>query len=194
MASARTGKGGSDAQAAQNGAVVVDSGGGAQMRDGVPVAMQSEAPASAFVPIVAAAAAPSVPSTPIAFALHVRLPNGVGLDLLSKGQSVPREGRHWVDNFHICAGSLPTGRLPPYGESRVVATPISLVNRIPGLSRVVADPRLDEALQVSAQTDQIVDASPDRDGSSIILNHLVEHGGKPVVNCRLEITRRGTRR
>jgi len=66
------------AQAAQDGAVVLNSDGGAQVRDGVP----GEVPAPAFVPVVAsAAAAPSIPSAPIAFALHVRLPNGVEFNL-----------------------------------------------------------------------------------------------------------------
>jgi transposase len=56
------------------------------MRDSVPVAMQGEVPAPAFVPVVAAAAAaPSIPPAPIAFALHVRLPNGVEFNLGQAG-------------------------------------------------------------------------------------------------------------
>src|SRR5690349_9895356 len=62
---------------AQNSAVVVDPGDGVQVHDSVPATVHSEAPAPAFVPVVAAAAAaPSVPPGPIAFALRVRLPNG----------------------------------------------------------------------------------------------------------------------
>jgi transposase len=68
------------AQAAEDGAVVLDA------RDCVPVAMQGEVPAPAFVPVVAvAAAAPSSQPAPIAFALHVRLPNGVEFDLGQAG-------------------------------------------------------------------------------------------------------------
>lgn len=74
------------AQAKEDGAVVVDSGGGALHRDGVPVAMQSEARAPAFVPVGAAGAAtPSIPSAPIAFALHVQLPSGVEFNLGQAG-------------------------------------------------------------------------------------------------------------
>ncbi|MBN3793163.1 IS66 family insertion sequence hypothetical protein [Burkholderia sp. Bp8963] len=71
---------------ASDGAVVVDSGGDAPVRDGVPVVIQGETPATAFVPVVAAAAAtPSVTATPIAFALKVRLPNGVEFNLGQAG-------------------------------------------------------------------------------------------------------------
>ena len=71
---------------AKDGAVVVDSGDGVRVRDGVPVAPQGETSTPAFVPVVAAAAvAPSVPSNPIAFALNVRLPNGVEFNLGQAG-------------------------------------------------------------------------------------------------------------
>lgn len=71
---------------AKDGAVVVDSGDGVRVRDGVPVAPQGGTPTSAFVPVVAAAAAaPPVPATPIAFALNVRLPNGVEFNLGQAG-------------------------------------------------------------------------------------------------------------
>ncbi len=72
---------------AKDGAVVVDSGDGVRVRDGVPEAPQGGTPTSAFVPVVAAAvaAAPSVPATPIAFALNVRLPNGVEFNLGQAG-------------------------------------------------------------------------------------------------------------
>lgn len=71
---------------AQDSAVVVDSGDGVRVRDSVPVALQGERPTPAFVPVVAAAAAaPSVPPTSIAFALNVRLPNGVEFNLGQAG-------------------------------------------------------------------------------------------------------------
>lgn len=74
------------AQAAQDGAVIVDSGDGVRVCAGVPVAPQGETSTPAFVPVVAAAAAaPSVPSNPIAFALNVRLPNGVEFNLGQAG-------------------------------------------------------------------------------------------------------------
>ena len=94
------------AQAALDGAVVVDSGGGAQVRDGVPVATQNEVPVPAFVPVVATAAtAPSLPSAPIAFALRVRLPNGVEFNL---GQASIDELGTLVQMF---------GRLPCSGST-----------------------------------------------------------------------------
>ena len=73
------------ARAAQDGAVVVDPGDGVQVHDGVPATVHSEAPAPAFVPVVAAAATPSVAPAPIAFALRVRLPNGVEFNLGQAG-------------------------------------------------------------------------------------------------------------
>jgi transposase len=74
------------AQATQDSAVVVDPGDGVQVHDGVPATVHSEVPAPAFVPVVAAAAAaPSVPPAPIAFALRVRLPNGVEFNLGQAG-------------------------------------------------------------------------------------------------------------
>ena len=93
------------AQAAQDGAVVVDSGGAAQVSDGVPVATQAEAPAPAFVPVVATAASAPLPPASIAFALRVRLPNGVEFNL---GQASIDELSTLVQMF---------GRLPCSGST-----------------------------------------------------------------------------
>lgn len=95
------------AQAAEDGAVVLDSQGGARVRDSVPVAMQGEVPAPAFVPVVAAAAAaPPIPPAPIAFALHVRLPNGVEFNL----------GQAGIDELGTLVQMF--GRLPCSGSTK----------------------------------------------------------------------------
>jgi transposase len=83
----------------------VDPGGAAQVSDGVPVATQAEAPAPAFVPVVATAATATLAPASIAFALRVRLPNGVEFNL---GQASIDELGTLVQMF---------GRLPCSGST-----------------------------------------------------------------------------